>query len=348
MTSFYSIVHRVSLAALLLSSQWLFAADSVPAAMLADIVVYPKITAPATVISLEETDVSAQITAQVDTITADVGTAVQAGDLLLSLACDDYHLARDMAEAQLKSAQANLTLTKNRYQRMKQLLEQKLTSQEDLDSSLANQTAANADVSRAMAALTRAKLDVSRCGIHAPFEGVITQRYTSKGQLATSSSPLLRILNHKALEVSVKLSERDTNSFNQNTAFTFNGLQTYPVGLSRTVQALDGATRTQEIRLTFTAEQPLSGTAGKVSWRSSVPYIPAKYLQSRGGIAGLFTANDGSATFVPIGDFFPGKDFPTTLPMDTVIITGKLQLLRDGDSVTLDMAEFDTQLPSAE
>ena len=344
MTSLSRIVYRASLPALLLFSQWGFAADTHPASALSDIVVYPKITAPATVISLQETDLSAQITARVDSIHADVGTEAHAGDLLLSLECDDYTLARDMSEAQLKAAQANLTLTKNRYQRVNQLLQQKLTSQEDLDNSVANQTAATADVSYANAALARAKLDVSRCDVRAPFDGVITQRYASTGQLATSNTPLLRMINHRGLEVAAKLSERDTGTFNVNTDFIFNGLRAYPLSLTRTVTALDESTRTQEIRLNFSGEQPLPGASGKVSWNSSIPYLPAKYLQSRGGIAGVFSVSDNAAAFIPLGDFFPGKDYPVSLPLKTVIITGNLQNLNDGDPVTVDLADSQPEL----
>lgn len=338
-----SVVQVLTLCLSLTAAQGLLAQTPHPAATLADIAIYPRISASAIVISPEETDLSARITATVAEVLADVGAVVKKGDTLIRLDCSDYNLSAAMATAQLETAEANRTLAESRHGRSSQLLEQALTSKENADTTAANLAAAKAEVDRAQAALEITQLDKSRCQIVAPFSGTVSQRYVSRGQLAAAGTPLLQLINHQDLEVSAQISERDIHSFNPKTPFIFNGLARYPVTLKSRVQALDKKTRTQEIRLAFSADKPLAGSAGKIAWQSAVPHLGKQYLVSRDGVTGFFTVKDGAARFVALGDFFPEKDHPVNLPLDTVILTGNLKSLVDGAAVDAEIAAPDAK-----
>ena len=322
---------------LLIFSAGLSAETVVTGAPYSRLAVFPRISAAAIVVSPDEADLSARITARVEKVMADVGATVSTGDTLVTLECDDYQLALRMARARLEAARAELKLAQNRHRRATELLQQQLTSEESADATAASLAAARAEQDRTEAALGIAELDRSRCDVTAPFDGTVTARYVSRGQLASAGDPLLRLVNHRHLEVAAQISEKDLHTFNADTEFTFNGLDRYPLKLARTVQALDRQTRTQEIRLVFGDRAPLPGSAGKVTWHSSQPHIPAAYLTVRDGITGYFAVEAGIARFVPLGDFLPEKAQPAAIPADTTVITEGIGRLEDGAPVSVEM-----------
>ncbi|MGD9661102.1 MAG: efflux RND transporter periplasmic adaptor subunit [Porticoccaceae bacterium] len=300
---------------------------------LGELVDYPRVSASARVISLNDTDISARITAEVAEVITDTGTQVAKGELLLTLDCTDYELAVAIARAQLDAASANHVLAKSQYERSRQLLGRKLTSQQDVDATEAGFSATAAEVRIAEAALQQAKVDASRCRVFAPFDAVVRARHVSKGQLATPGTALLALIDRNNLEVAAQVSELDGEKISPQTAFVFAGSKDYPLVLERTVNAIDPVTRTREIRLSFSAEKPLPGTAGKVIWNSPVPHLPPQYLVNRNGATGFFIVRDDRIHFVPLDNAFPGKSQPVTLPLDTLVVTGSLGTVQEGDSI---------------
>ncbi|MCK9504735.1 MAG: efflux RND transporter periplasmic adaptor subunit [Porticoccaceae bacterium] len=303
-------------------------------APLAELVEYPRISASATVISLSDTDISARITAEVAEVIADTGSRVKKGELLLTLDCSDYELAVAIAQAQLDGAKANKVLAKNQYERSRQLLGRKLTSQQDVDATEAAYSGFAAAVRSAEAALKQTRVDASRCQIFAPFDAVVKARHVSKGQLAVPGTALLALIDGDNLEVSARVNELDGEKISPQTAFVFAGNRDYPLVLLRSVAAIDPVTRTQELRLGFSAEKPLPGTAGKVVWNSPVPHLPPRYLVNRNGATGFFIVKDARVSFVALDNAFPGKSQPVSLSLDTLVVTDSLGTVQDGDSIS--------------
>ena len=343
MTSAPRIVHLIAAAVTVLTSLSLGAQTRVSVASFESVARYPRLSAPALVVSPQAADLSAQVTAQVAEIHADVGTEVAAGDLLVALDCRDYELSVAMAQARLKSTAARRDLAANQDRRASQLLKQKLTSEDSAETSAANLAAASGDHLSAKAALAQARLDQSRCDIRAPYPGTISARYVAEGQLASAGNALVRIVNHQDLEVAAQVSERDLESFTADTPFRFENLDTYPLALARKVQALDSQSRTQEVRLVFTGLRPLPGSAGKVTWPSAVAHLPKRHLAVRNGVTGYFTVDAGAARFVPVGRFFAERDYPLAIDGATAIITSPPSQLADGTPIAVadDAAEDD-------
>ncbi|MFB3090638.1 MAG: biotin/lipoyl-binding protein, partial [Gammaproteobacteria bacterium] len=72
-----------------------YAADkiTVKTAKISEVAIYPERSAPATVVSLNESIISARITARVDEISVRVGDIVEKGGVLARLDCEDYVLS---------------------------------------------------------------------------------------------------------------------------------------------------------------------------------------------------------------------------------------------------------------
>ena len=305
-------------------------------AELGSLVDYPGVSASATVISLDDADLSARISATVEDVIRDVGEEVKKGDVLLRLECDDYRLAVAIAAAERDAAIASRTLVRNHHNRVRQLLASKLASPQDADSAEASYSQAAAQARRAEAVLDKERLNQSRCNITAPFDGVVKARHIGVGQLAVPGAVLLGLTGRHRLEVSAKVSEPDAANMAAQTAFVFRGGGgEYPLALARTVSAIDPMTRTREIRLLFTADRPLPGTAGKVYWHSAIPHLPPRYLSVRDDITGFFVAEAGRARFVPLANSFPGRAQPVSLPLDTLVVVSATGRLEDGDPLTL-------------
>jgi len=329
------ILITVTLSAAFAQLAFCDATEAISTVSLRDIATTPAETATATVVSLEEATISSQLTALVKTMHYQVGHDVKQGDTLVSLDCTDYQLAEDIARARKESAQASLQLALSQRNRSDQLLSQKLTSQQDADDLEAAYIKAAADSRLAQATIERAALDVSRCEVKAPFSGIITERYANTGQLATPGAALYRLLSPQHLEVKADVSEQKSTEISGETEVLFEGLEAYPLRLSRKVKAIDQSTRTQEFRFVFTGEQPLPGTAGKIKWRTSTPHLPSSFIVIYQGTPGFFSAENGAARFHALPDAFPGKAQPVELPLETPILKPPLGDIEDGASITL-------------
>lgn len=328
--------NRLSVALILLSLGWSVSAgpnDWRAGQALSELVYYPQRLAPATVVSLNETVVSAQLDAVVKEFPAQVGDHVRRGERLLKLDCAEYEIQLRATRAQLQSAEARLRLAENQYIRAEKLLDQQLTSQEDLDARQANRDALAADLKAAEAERDRAGLLVERCDIRAPFDALVTERLVANGQLASVGTPLITLIDQQSIELSAQVGADDAALLGRVTNLHFNNGRLWPVKIRSVVAAIDPATRNREVRLTFTAETPLPGAAGKLAWRDPRPFLPARFIVKRGERLGLFIAAQDKAKFIVLADAQPGRDHPLDLPPDTRILTAELPALQDGASL---------------
>ena len=78
---------------------------------LGEVAVYPVKSAFASVITLNNSKLSAQVSAKIKSISAEVGQIVNKGDVLIKLDATDYNLALQQAGANLIAAQSNLELS---------------------------------------------------------------------------------------------------------------------------------------------------------------------------------------------------------------------------------------------
>ncbi len=141
---------------------------------------------------------------------ADIGTHVQAGQLLAQIETPDLEQQLQQAEAQLALAQANLNLAKVTDERWQQLLKTASVSvQAAAEKSAARETAAAA-VESARANMRRLEDLVSFQRVVAPFAGVVTLRAVDIGDLIVAGSggrQLFHIAQSDRLRVYVRVPE---------------------------------------------------------------------------------------------------------------------------------------------
>ena len=308
----------------------------VKTARLKDIAVYLWKSAPATVVSLNNTSLSAQIKARIDEISVKVGEIVEPGSVLARLDCTDYRIGEQQAEANLAALEARIRLAERRLARTRKLEQQQTASEELLDQREADLAVLFAQQRGALSELERAKVNVSRCTIRSPYTAVITSRSGAVGEFADVGTRLLEIMDIEQLEISAQVPSRDIVAVEQAEEIYFEDTaERYAVALRAVTPTVNTQTRNREVRLLFSNASALPGAAGKLIWRDRQPHISAKLLVRRNNDFGIFINDNGKARFHTIPGAQQGRTTPVDLPQDTIVVTEGQYRLEDGQSVIL-------------
>ncbi|MEZ5584318.1 MAG: efflux RND transporter periplasmic adaptor subunit [Candidatus Competibacteraceae bacterium] len=308
---------------------------TVQAVALQQLAIHPETSAPATVVSLSDSRIGAELNAQVQDIPVRVGDVIEAGGVLARLDCTDYELAADELEARLKGTESRIDFARRQLQRADKLKQQRTVTQELLDERRSNLATLVAEREAERAGLARARRKLDQCVIRAPFQAVILQRLASVGEYVTPGSPLVRIMDVVQLEIAAPVLVGDTATLLSAERIVFRrGERDYPVRLRVLTPAIDELSRTREARLLFAADAALPGASGRLVWQASQA-VPADLLVRRNGMLGLLLAQDGTARFQPLPEAQEGRPAAVQLPPDTLIITDGRFALNDGDPIAL-------------
>ena len=306
----------------------------VKVARLVDVVNYPERSAPATVISLNNTRISAEIQANVDEILVNVGDIVELGQPMIQLDCADYKLLQTESKAQIESLRARIELAKRRLLRTEELLLKQSISEESRDERVSELAVLQADLKASQSKSNSAKLDVGRCRLASPFKALVTERTASVGQFANVGTVLLELVDLEHLEISAQIFNQEVDQLlnAKELHFEHNGSR-YPLILRSVVPVINTETRNQEVRLLFKGSQALQGAAGKLIWTDNQAYIAGNLVVNRGDAFGIFYSNAHSAHFYPIAGARTGRSSPIDLPEETLIIIEGHYSLQDSTPV---------------
>lgn len=294
---------------------------------LSELIVQNEHSVPATVISLNQPMLSAQISAKVDKIIVDVGDNVKKGSVLLSLDCRDYQNTLQQANASYLARKAQAAFAEKTYKRNKKLVHQSTLPQSALDQAESEYLSIQADLSALNIQRKSAELNVERCQIKAPFSGQITKRQVQRGQLVSPNTPLFELLQTHNLQLSAELTLKQSKQVKQARKILFRaGGQETSVSLYKIVSLVKASTRTQSARFKLPEASALVvGTAGRLVWKSSQPQLQASYISQREGKKGVLTLQENNkrqkiVKFIPLADVQEGQAADIDLPLDTLIV----------------------------
>lgn len=300
-----------------------------------EVVVYPELSAPATAVSLNESQLSAEIEARIIAILVLVGQQVKAGELLLRLDCENFELALERSKAVLNALQARVEFADYQHERAKSLITKGSVSEEVLIQRKTELKALQAERQGQKSASRQAEINVERCELRAPFDATITARPGQVGEQARLGTPLLQILEADNLEITARVRGEDSASLNRAAKISFETLgRTYPVKLRTVVPVLDARERSQDARLRFEKTAALPGSAGEIKWRHETPHLPSYLLVRRSGQLGLFVLSNDKARFEALSHASEGRPAHVSLPLDTPLIIDGRHALQDGDTVS--------------
>ncbi|AXE35081.1 efflux RND transporter periplasmic adaptor subunit [Chromobacterium phragmitis] len=140
------------------------------------------------------------------------GKPVKAGDLLFQIDPEPFKAALDQARANLQVQQAQLSRTKQDYDRIMPLFKENAVSQKDRDDSVAAYNAAKASVAAAQAQMEQAQINLGYTRVTAPISGITSQEARSEGSLVATSadaSLLTKISQLDPIYVNFSMSDSD-------------------------------------------------------------------------------------------------------------------------------------------
>ena len=312
------------------------ASTNVSVISLGEIVTYPSTTAFASVITLNDSRLSAEVSARILAINVEIGQVVEKGDVLIKLDPTDHNIALQQAEANLTSAQSKFDLSKRQLDRAQALVSKGFISSEALNVKETDFASTESLVALYRAQYEAAKRSVAKCTIRAPFKSIIRERLGQVGEITTPGFSLLRLSDLEKIEVEAKIQPRDVESLRASSSVKFiSSEQSYPVTIKRIVSVVNEKDRNQTVRLRFLKKKPPIGSAGTIMWYTNKPHAPASLIVKRNGQLGLFTYTAGKARFLALPHALEGSPAFINLPLETLVIHQDQYRLQDGQPVSI-------------
>lgn len=309
-------------------------APAIETAPYEQVVLHPVREAPASVVPRNETRLAAEVGGRVLRWTADTGSQVSRGALLVEIDPVDLRLARDQARAAVEGSEARLKLAETQLQRARQLVAEGFFSQEALNGRETEVQLLRTELASQRAQLAAAERSLAKTRIHAPFAASVKERLAQTGEYVAAGTPLYVLTQTEAPEVSAQIPLAEVDSLRRSQALQFaSPTGTVPLVLARVAGTVTAPARTVEVRLS--PQRPVVvGSSGRLLWRDARPHVPASLLVQRDGRLGVFVADAGRAKFVPLPDAQEGRAAPLTLPAGTRLITSGQLGLRDGQPLS--------------
>lgn len=290
--------------------------------------------APAEVLSLNVTTVSAEVTAIVRRVLTDVGREIKQGDLLLELDTSDYRLAVQQAEASLAASRAQKMQADARLTRAQTLGTNQYISADDLLARETEVMVLAAQIRVQEAALAIAQRNLEKCEITAPFNGYVTERKAQLGAWVNPGSPLLVLTQTDRIELDAEIPDELSASLLQADSMQFvSRNESWQVRLLRISPGMEMERRSRRARFEFLADAPTVGRSGEIVWRVEKGMLPANLMVRRNGVLGVFLNRSNTAKFMPLPGAQEGRPVAADLPGDVEIIVLGRDRLQDGDTI---------------
>jgi RND family efflux transporter MFP subunit len=252
--------------------------------------------------AVNSVDLVARVQGFVQAIGYTDGQFVKKGTSLFTIEPEPYKLKVDAAKAAVTSAQATLTQAQAEYQRQADLIQKQVSTQANYDKALASRDSAQADLQSDQANEQQAEINLTYTDVTAPFDGTVSARQVSIGQLVGANSPtvLATIVQLDPIWVNFNASERDVLTIRENLAKT-----------GRTTADLLG----------YPVEIGLQTDTG-YPHRGKLDYVAPTVDPSTGTLAARAILDNPDRTLLP--GFFvrvrvPGKPLPALLVPDVAV-----------------------------
>jgi len=145
------------------------------------------VTATGTVEPIDKVDVGTQVSGVINNLYVDFNSTVKKGQLLAELDKSTLKARLLQSQADLESAQNELTYQKQNYDRTKTLYETSMVSEVDFELAQYKYNNAKTSVDRLKSALEQAEVNLSYASIYSPIDGVILARNVEEGQTVAAS-----------------------------------------------------------------------------------------------------------------------------------------------------------------
>jgi RND family efflux transporter MFP subunit len=304
---------------------------------LSAVAIHPQREAAASVIARNESKLSAEVSGVLLRWTAEAGSTVRKGELLVEIDPTDFRLAEQRAQAALDASAARLKQAEQQLKRSQALVAQGFFSQEALIQRETEVALMRSELASNQAQRSIAQRQLAKTSLRAPFAASVKQRLAQTGEVVAPGDVLYLLAEIGAAEVSAHIAPADVAGLRQASEVVFETQgQSHPLRLLRIGATVAAPARTQEVRQRFAAAGAVPvppGTDGRLLWREAQAHLPASLLVRRGSAIGVFVQQGSSARFIALPGAQEGRAAPVSLPATTRVVVGGQATLQDGAAI---------------
>lgn len=189
------------------------------------------VTATGALNPVVKVQVGSQISGNIQKLFADFNSEVKKGQVIAQLDPATYQANVHQAEGELSSAEATLKLAELNARRQRELSQNKISTQADLDQAEVTLLQAQSSVKIRTAQVEKAKVDLGRCTIYAPIDGIVISREVDVGQTvaASLSAPVIFMIANdlRNMQIDTNVAEADVGNIevDQKVDFTVDAFQ---------------------------------------------------------------------------------------------------------------------------
>jgi len=164
--------------------------------------VKPSIWLPGNVVSRKDSVISAEQMGQLLSI-VDIGTELKKGDVIAKI--DDRHLQLQLKQQQARITQqkADVDYLRSQKKRLSALSKKNNTSESELEKVTKDLVVAESEVVALQMQAEQTELAIEKSQIRAPFDGSISERFATQGQLVTVGQSLTKLVDTKSIDIEV-------------------------------------------------------------------------------------------------------------------------------------------------
>jgi RND family efflux transporter MFP subunit len=275
----------------------------------------------------------------------DIGAHVRKGQLMAEIETPEVDQQLQVAQADLKSAQANLDLANTTSTRYQNLLKTNSVSKQETDVAVSDAAAKKAAVDASMANVRRLEQLQSFEKVYAPFDGIVTARNTDIGRLIsagqnTTPQELFHLAAIGKIRVYVSVPEAYSAAIKDGGKASLT-LDEYPGKsfegtIARNSNAIDQATRTLNVEVDIDNPKGELLPGAYVFVHFKVPehaaslMIPSNTLLFRSEGLRVGVVRDGRVQLVPVKI---GRDAGATVEIASGVTADDAVILDPSDSL---------------
>jgi RND family efflux transporter MFP subunit len=189
----------------------------------------------------------AEASGSVEWMRVELGDHVRKGQLLLRIQARDLQDTVASSSTALDAAERALALAERQLERTRQLVSSGALAENELEVAANERAAAEAQRDQARSALASARERLNGARVRAPFNGVISERRVSQGDVVTLGAPLLTVIDPSSMRLRAEVPSRALPllAVGTDVEFTVRGLpdRTFRGSIERVGPAADAATR---------------------------------------------------------------------------------------------------------
>jgi RND family efflux transporter MFP subunit len=262
---------------------------------------------PGNVESNNQASLSTIVMGTVTEVPVSVGQNVRKGDVLARIKDDQIRAKKMQLEANMVQAKANLDNTEKNLNRIQNLYEEESATSKELDDISTMYDIAKANVEALEASMREVNEMLAYTVIRAPFDGIVSRKFVSAGDMAAPGQPLVAVSDPGTLKITANVPANWISEISEGDSVTVSvsaaGIDVADAVLTAVSNAGDPMSRQYAIEAQITdpeaASQLKTGMFAEIGIRvegADALYIPTSALVQRGQLTGVYTISDNNRT----------------------------------------------------